>query len=223
MSGKYRRSALSVLALLLAAWVVPALAEEAELSAPLPPAPAVAAPSSLGPGMTGTTAAPSAAMSEGTPTAVPSAPPSPSSAPASQGTPSSAAQPALPLPVPVPDQPLPPENDLSLPIAVLGGLDKVTARVVTIDAPVGQPVHFGTLEIVVRACRKHPPEEDPESAAFLDVWDLRPNQPAKSVFRGWMFASSPALSAMEHPIYDLWVLDCRADAGRKAPGGADAR
>lgn len=101
--------------------------------------------------------------------------------------------------------------DLSLPVAMLGGLDKVTARVVTMEAPVGEPVRFGTLEIIARACTKHRPEESPESAAFLDVWELRPDAPAQSMFRGWMFSSSPALSAMEHPVYDIWVLDCVAD------------
>lgn len=99
-------------------------------------------------------------------------------------------------------------SDLSLDMALLGGLDKVTARVVTIEAPVGDVVRFGSLEIIARACKKRRPEERPESAAFLDVSELRPNEPAASLFRGWMFASSPALSAMEHAVYDLWVLDC---------------
>lgn len=100
-------------------------------------------------------------------------------------------------------------DDLSLDIAVLGGLDKITARVATIEAPVGRPVRFGTLEIIARSCKERRPEENPESAAFLDIWELKPNQPAHSLFRGWMFASSPALSAMEHAVYDIWVLDCR--------------
>lgn len=93
-------------------------------------------------------------------------------------------------------------------MATLQGLDKVTARVSEFQAPVGRTVRFGSLEIVVRHCDKRPPEETPESAAFLDVWEVRPGEPAQTVFRGWMFASSPALSAMEHPVYDVWVLDC---------------
>ncbi|MEW5728181.1 MAG: DUF2155 domain-containing protein [Pseudomonadota bacterium] len=112
-------------------------------------------------------------------------------------------------------------TDLSLPVAVLGGLDKVTARVVTMEAPVGEPVRFGNLEIIVRACKKHRPEESPESAAFVDVWEMRADGPAQSLFRGWMFASSPALSAMEHPVYDLWVLDCVNDT--QSPGAKGAR
>jgi hypothetical protein len=93
-------------------------------------------------------------------------------------------------------------------IALLQGMDKVTARVTTITAPVGQVIKFGTLEIIARTCDKRPPEERPESAAFLDIWEVREGAPAKSLYRGWMFASSPALSAMEHPVYDVWVLDC---------------
>jgi hypothetical protein len=94
------------------------------------------------------------------------------------------------------------------PVAVLRGLDKVTARISTIEVPVGHAARFGTLEITVRTCDKRPPEEQPESAAFLDIWEIRQEQPAAHLFRGWMFASSPALSAMEHPVYDVWVLDC---------------
>ena len=94
-------------------------------------------------------------------------------------------------------------------VAVLQGLDKVTARVSTIEAPVGQTVGFGTLEIIARTCDKRPPEEPPESAAFLDIWEVRHGEAAQSLFRGCMFASSPALSALEHPVYDVWMLDCR--------------
>ncbi len=93
--------------------------------------------------------------------------------------------------------------------AVLQGLDKVTARISTIQAPVGQVIRFGTLEIVVRACEKRSPEEAPESVAFVDIWEVREDQPAFAVYRGWMFASSPALAAMEHAVYDVWVVDCR--------------
>lgn len=110
-------------------------------------------------------------------------------------------------------------EDLVLDTAILQGLDKVTGRVMTIEAPVGAPVHFGTLEIIVRTCRKRPPEEQPESAAFLDVWEIRTGEAASSLFRGWMFASTPALSALEHPVYDIWVLDCEdSNAKTSSPG-----
>lgn len=93
-------------------------------------------------------------------------------------------------------------------IAVLQALDKVTARISTFEAPVGDSVRFGTLHIIARACDKRPPEETPESAAFLDISEMKPGDPAEGVYRGWMFASSPALAAMEHPVYDVWVVDC---------------
>ncbi len=111
-------------------------------------------------------------------------------------------------------------------IAVLQGMDKVTARVSTIEAPVGEVVKFGALEIIARKCDKRPPEETPESAAFLDIWEVHQGEDAVSLFRGWMFASSPALSAMEHPVYDVWVLDCRnssSSAPETSSGAASPR
>lgn len=92
---------------------------------------------------------------------------------------------------------------------VLQGLDKVTARVSTLEAPVGEFIRFGNLEIVARTCDKRPPEETPESAAFLDIVEVKPGETPRDVFRGWMFASSPGLNSMEHPVYDVWVLDCK--------------
>ena len=93
--------------------------------------------------------------------------------------------------------------------AVLQGLDKVTARTSTFVSPVGEFVQFGTLKIIARICKKKPPEETPESAAFLDISEIRVGEPTVTVYRGWMFASSPAIAAMEHPVYDVWVLDCK--------------
>ncbi|MQA65832.1 MAG: DUF2155 domain-containing protein [Alphaproteobacteria bacterium] len=92
--------------------------------------------------------------------------------------------------------------------ALLQGLDKVTARISSVMAPIGKPVRFGTLEITIQRCVKHPPEEPPESAALLEIREVRPGEPPVAIFRGWMFASSPALSALEHPVYDIWVKDC---------------
>lgn len=102
--------------------------------------------------------------------------------------------------------------------AVLRGLDKITAKVSEFDAPVDRTVRFGTLEISVRACTKRPPEEPPETTAFLEVTDQRPGGEARKLFAGWMFASSPALSALEHPVYDVWVIDCKTSAP-SAPDG----
>lgn len=98
-------------------------------------------------------------------------------------------------------------------LAVLQGLDKTTARVSTFEAAVGDTVAFGALRITVRYCDRTPPEEPPESTAFMEITEVRADEDeAVEVFTGWMFASSPALSAMEHPVYDVWVLECRASS-----------
>jgi hypothetical protein len=101
-----------------------------------------------------------------------------------------------------------PAHAIQMQEAVLQGLDKITARISTIKVVVGETVNFGSLQITLRACDKRPPEETPESAAFLQVVEQKPGEQPVTRFSGWMFASSPALSAMEHPVYDLWVLDC---------------
>ena len=94
-------------------------------------------------------------------------------------------------------------------VAVLQGLDKITARITTIDAYVGQPVRFGTLNITVFRCHKRPPEETPEVTVYLELREKRLGERAQELFAGWMFASSPAVSSMEHPVYDVWVVDCK--------------
>lgn len=97
-------------------------------------------------------------------------------------------------------------------VAILQGLDKITARVSTIEAPVGQSVRFGTLDIFVKRCGKRPPEETPETTAYLEIRERRSGERPADLFAGWMFASSPAVSSMEHPVYDVWVIDCRKAA-----------
>jgi hypothetical protein len=101
-------------------------------------------------------------------------------------------------------------------VVVLRALDKITARVSTIEIPVGETVEFGTLEITARYCDKRPPEETPESAAFLEVVEVKPGEPPTPRFSGWMFASSPALSAMDHAVYDLWVIDCTSESSAES-------
>jgi hypothetical protein len=88
-------------------------------------------------------------------------------------------------------------------------LDKVTARVSVLRARVGEPVSFGTLTILVQACNARPPDEVPDAAAYLRVGDDRRAAGNQQVFQGWMFANAPGVSMLEHPVYDLRVLDCR--------------
>ena len=109
---------------------------------------------------------------------------------------------------PAPPPPAAPGSDAWLPrgAAELAALDKVRAQATTLQARVGQPVRYGSLTITVRGCVVRPPDQAPDSAAFVEVADSHPGGPG---FRGWMIAGAPALGMMEHPLYDLRVVACR--------------
>ena len=96
--------------------------------------------------------------------------------------------------------------------AFLQTLDKITARIATVEVSLNQPLRFGTLEIELKHCAFRPPEEPPEAAAFLEIRDIGfadgSTQDKIIVFSGWMFASSPAVSSLEHPVYDVTLLAC---------------
>ena len=94
------------------------------------------------------------------------------------------------------------------PLAVLQALDKVVARTSTLEAPLDRPIRFGTLRIVVRVCHQAPPEEPPEHAVFLEIDEVNHEGRAERLYTGWMFASTPGLAALEHPVYDISVLAC---------------
>ncbi|PCI51588.1 MAG: glycosyl hydrolase family 5 [Alphaproteobacteria bacterium] len=100
-----------------------------------------------------------------------------------------------------------------VPVVVLAALDKITTQLSTIEIRQNQTVRFGTLDITLRYCRKNPPEEPPENVAFLEITDVGHNHQSRKVFSGWMFSSSPALSPLEHPVYDVWVKDCKTVSG----------
>jgi hypothetical protein len=106
---------------------------------------------------------------------------------------------------------------------VLGGLDKIAARTAKFEVNLGKSISYNTLIITAHTCKTRPPEEPPESAAFLDIEERRPDGTQEKLFSGWMFASSPALNALEHPIYDVWVVSCKAaKPDTAAPGGPNS-
>ena len=133
-----------------------------------------------------------------------------------QGTPAPEA--AAPTPAAPAVQPAAPVADAAAAVAPVGpkggtelqlrGLEKITGRPTNIVAPIGKPVQFATLTITARYCYSTPQSETPVTAAFVQIEDHRPNQSAKRIFSGWMYASSPGLNAMEHPLYDVWVINC---------------
>jgi hypothetical protein len=94
--------------------------------------------------------------------------------------------------------------------AVFVGLDKITGRTIKFDAALGETVQFGALQVTPRTCYTRPPTEATNTDAFVEVDEVTLKGDIKRIFTGWMFASSPGLNAVEHPIYDVWLIDCAA-------------
>jgi hypothetical protein len=101
--------------------------------------------------------------------------------------------------------------------AVFSGLDKITGRIISFDAAIGETVQFGALQVTARACYTRPPTEATNTDAFVDVDEVTLKGEIRRVFTGWMFASSPGLHAVEHPIYDVWLTDCSQPIQAPAP------
>lgn len=111
-------------------------------------------------------------------------------------------------------------------VAVFTGLDKITGRIITFDVYVDETVQFGALRVTPRVCYSRPPTEAAQTDAFVEVDEITLDNSIQRIFTGWMFAASPGLNAVEHPVYDVWLNDCRqesdvAKAGEQ-PGAAAA-
>ncbi len=106
--------------------------------------------------------------------------------------------------VQTPQTPTPPTSNA----IKLRGLNKVTARVSELEGLLGTVMRFGDLEIIAHRCWQAPVDEQPESAGLLEIWQLEQSEEPQRIFSGWMFASSPALSALEDPVYDITVIGC---------------
>ncbi|POR43682.1 hypothetical protein CRT23_07380 [Methylobacterium sp. V23] len=98
------------------------------------------------------------------------------------------------------------------PTAVFSGLDKITGRIVSFEVAVDETVQFGALQLTPRVCYSRPPTESPKTTGFLEVDEVTLDNKYRRIFTGWMFASSPGLHAIEHPIYDVWLVDCKGGA-----------
>lgn len=114
-----------------------------------------------------------------------------------------------------------PEYD-DMPQVELRILDKVRAESRTYVLNVGRTVAYANIRIRPRACRKSSPLDDPENASFLQIWEVKPDQTSAWIFSGWMFASSPSLSGMDHPVYDVTVLDCKDPEGAARAAASSA-
>jgi hypothetical protein len=103
------------------------------------------------------------------------------------------------------------------PTAHFSGLDKITGRIINFPVEIGETVQFGALQLTTRACYTRPTSEQANTDAFVEVDEVTLQGEVKRIFTGWMFASSPGLHAVEHPIYDLWLTDCRGAQVAEGP------
>jgi len=95
------------------------------------------------------------------------------------------------------------------PIAVFAALDKVTGRISHLEIPINQTVEFGALKVTPRVCDTSPPTETPHTASFVEVDETKLSGEVERIFTGWMFAESPGLHAVEHPVFDVWLTSCK--------------
>ncbi|MBY5779313.1 DUF2155 domain-containing protein [Rhizobium leguminosarum] len=109
------------------------------------------------------------------------------------------------------------------PVAVFSGLDKITGRITTFDVYVNETVQFGALQVTPKACYSRDQSEAQKIDGFVEVDEITLDRKIRRIFTGWMFAASPGLNAVEHPIYDVWLKDCKANSNVPAPDGAKAK
>jgi hypothetical protein len=155
------------------------------------------------------------------------APPQTGQQPQTPGDPAQPPAAAAPAEAVPPDEVVvqPPPQRIINPTAVFAGLDKITGRITSFDVAIEETVQFGALRVTPHACYSRPPTETPRTDAFIDVDEVTLQGEVRRVFTGWMFATSPGLHAVEHPIYDIWLTDCKGgslavaetDAGAAAP------
>lgn len=111
---------------------------------------------------------------------------------------------------------------LANPVAVFSGLDKITGRIITFDVLIDETVQFGALQVTPRICNTRPPTEPAQTTAFIEVDEITLTNKIKRLFSGWMFASSPGLNAIEHPVYDVWLIDCKSSLPSTSAGSPEA-
>lgn len=103
------------------------------------------------------------------------------------------------------------------PIAAFSGLDKITGRITNFDVYMDETVQFGALQITPRVCYTRPPTETQRTSVFIEVDQVSLKGQVQRIFTGWMFADSPALNAIDHPVYDIWLVDCKQQSDTPPP------
>ena len=110
------------------------------------------------------------------------------------------------------------------PTAVFSGLDKITGRIIAFEVAIDETVQFGSLQITPRVCYSRPPTEAPQTDVFAEVDEVAEDKTYHRIFTGWMFADSPGMHGVEHPVYDIWLTDCKGGTQiiHEAPEVVDA-
>lgn len=106
------------------------------------------------------------------------------------------------------------------PVAVFSGIDKITGRITTFDVYIGETVQFGALQVTPRVCYSRDDTEAPKTDTFVEVDEITLDRKIRRIFTGWMFADSPGLNAVEHPVYDVWLDSCKAKSDLPPPDTA---
>jgi hypothetical protein len=106
-------------------------------------------------------------------------------------------------------------------VAVFAALDKVTARTSRFEVRLNETVKFGALKVTPRVCYSRPPDEQPKTTSFVEVQEIMLDGQEKRIFTGWMFAESPGINAVEHPVFDVWLTDCQKPTGSMAQRGGE--
>lgn len=108
-------------------------------------------------------------------------------------------------------------DTIANPVAAFTGLDKITGRITSFDVYIDETVQFGALQITPRACYTRPPTETQRTSVFVEVDQVSLRGTVERVFTGWMFADSPALNAIDHAVYDIWLIDCKQSSNVPPP------
>ncbi|MFT4003320.1 MAG: DUF2155 domain-containing protein [Rhizobium sp.] len=112
---------------------------------------------------------------------------------------------------------------ISNPVAVFSGLDKITGRITTFDVYINETVQFGALQVTPRACYSRDATEQQKVDGFVEVDEITLDRRIRRIFTGWMFADSPGLNAVEHPIYDVWLKECKQKSDVPPPDTAGTK
>ncbi len=106
-------------------------------------------------------------------------------------------------------------------VAVFSGLDKITGRIITFDVYIDETVQFGALQVTPRVCYSRDESEQPRTTTFVEVDEITLDRKIRRIFTGWMFADSPGLNAVDHPVYDVWLKTCRMDSDVPPPSATN--